>query len=263
MKQTVNTPSKIVQAFELEYLRNRLAQNRNVNDFINTYNKNNPEIANTNSGNKWDKLNVNIDKSKNPMAFDRINSLKKYISGKNLKILNFGFGQGALESELYKMKPLPSLIGIDISSKSVKKAQKKFKKWVFIVGGIERVKVYKNSFDYVVCSEVLEHISPRNTLATLRQFYKCLKPGGYLLVSVPLNEGLERLIENGFNPNSHTRIYTPDIIKMELKISGFNYLSSEFLFAFKKGYFFKKIIANFFINIFFKPNVMIVFSQKP
>lgn len=263
MKRTVNISSNIVQAFELEYLRNRLAKDGKIKELLSTYIRNNPEIPNTNFGKKWDKLNIDIDKQCNPMAFDRISSLAKYITGENLKILDFGFGQGALEEELYKTKSNSSLIGVDISPKSVDKARKKFKKWNFIVGGIEKLNKYKNYFDYIVCSEVLEHISPSNILSTLKQFYTSLKPDGYLLVSVPLNEGLEELIRNGVNPNSHTRIYTPEIIKAELKISGFNYLSSEFLFAFQRNYYIKKYIVRIFTNILFKPNVMIILSQKP
>ena len=263
MKQSVNISSNIVKAFKLEYLRNKLATKGDIKELIHTYDRSNPEIPNTNSGKKWDTLNINIDRFNNPMAHDRIISLKKYISGSNLKILDFGFGQGALESELYRTKQHLSLIGIDMSSKSVNKAKKIFKKWKFFVGGIEKLRKYKAHFDYIVCSEVLEHISPRYTLLTLKQFYSSLKSGGYFLISIPLNEGLEELIKKGKNPNSHTRIYTPAIIKAELEISWFKIIASEFLFAFRKYYFLKKIIAKMFTNILFKPNVMIILSQKP
>lgn len=263
MKNSVNTNHKLDQIFELEYLRNNLAKNGKLSQLIKTYSMKDLEIINTNTGRKWDILNKVIDRSKNPMAFDRVKCLSRYILGNNLKILDFGFGQGALENVLYENSKISNLIGVDMSPKSVIRAKSKFRKWKFTTGGIEKIKRYKNYFDYVISTEVLEHIPPSKILNTLKQFYISLKTKGYLLISIPLNEGLEELLRNGKNPNSHTRIYTPAIIKSELKITGFKYFASECLFAFKKHYFLKKYIARMFGNILFKPNVMIVLSQKP
>lgn len=262
MKNSVNTNQRLDKIFELEYLRNKLAKNGELSQLVKTYSKKDLEITNTNTGKKWDSLNKDIDCSINPMAFDRIKSLSKYIIGNNLKILDFGFGQGALENILYGKNKISILIGLDISQKSVEKAKNKFKDWKFVVGGVEKVMKYKKYFDYVICSEVLEHIPPSKILNTLKQFYMSIKPNGYLLISIPLNEGLEELLRNGNNPNSHTRIYTPDVIKAELKIAGFKYIASEFLFAFNKHYSLKKYIVRVFGNIIFKPNVMIVLAQK-
>lgn len=257
-----NKQSYLIQAFELEYLRDKLSANGEIKKLISTYKKGFPEIPNTNSGEKWDKLNLEIKKDENPMAYDRIFSLNRYIKGKKKKILDFGFGQGALEDLFKKRGKDLDIVGIDMSSKSVKKAKLKFKDWNFFVGGISKIKRYRKYFDYVVCSEVLEHISPSSVLSTLKQFNSCLKPNGKLLISIPLNEELENLVKIGNNFNSHTRIYTPDIIKSELEISRFKLIKYEFLYAFNKNYLLKKLVARVFGQLFFKPNVMIVLSQK-
>ncbi len=251
------------KAFSLEYLRDDLAKKRSLIEFKNTYRKRNPEISNTNSGKKWDKLNTSILQENNPMAFDRINSLLKYIDGKGLRILDYGFGQGALEEKLYRAGKCTSLVGIDISAESVKKAKNKFKKWNFFKGDVGEITDNKGLFDYIVCSEVLEHISPNKTFSLLERFYKSIKRNGYLLISVPINEGLEKMILKGENPNSHTRIYTPDIIKTELQIAGFKYIRSEYLYAFHNHYNLKKFLTKLFFQKTKKPNIIIILSQKP
>lgn len=257
---------RFIKAFDLEYLRDSLARDGKLREFKNTYRKGNPEIPNINSGKMWDHLNKDIRKQDNPMAHDRVKSLIKYIKSGDINILDYGFGQGALEEELYKRKEHINLIGIDISRNSVNKAKKRFKKWKFIEGSLlNNIDIYtpQNFFDYIVCSEVLEHISPSNTFSLLEKFYKSLKRNGFLLLSIPLNEGLEELIRKGKNPNAHSRIYTEEIIKKELIISGFKFIKSEFLYAFHKYYFLKKIVTNLVLKKIKKPNIIIIFSQKP
>lgn len=251
-----------IQAFELEKLRDTFAKKGLFVKLIETYKRGNPEILNTNSSKKWDKLNVDIREHNNPMAFDRMKCLARYIKGNNLNILDYGFGQGSLERLIYKQNKHARLVGIDISSKSVMKAKKKFKEWNFLVGKIDKMKKYRDFFDYIVCSEVLEHISPSDTFGILKQFYRSLKPGGKLLMSVPMNEGLAALIEKGENPNSHTRVYTPEIIKAELRVTGFEYIQSEFLYAFHKYYALKKFITKLLLYSVIKPNVMIILAKK-
>ncbi len=263
MVNRVNMDKKYKKAFDLEYFRDSLAKKESLKKFRNTYRKGNSEIPNTNSGKKWDRLNIGILQENNPMAFDRVNSLLKYISGRDLKILDYGFGQGAFEEKLFRTGKCTNLIGIDISAESVRKAKKKFKEWDFFKGDINKIKEYKNLFDYIVCSEVLEHISPSKTFSILERFHKSLKRKGFLLISVPLNEGLEEMIERGENPNFHTRIYTSEIIKTELQIAGFKLIKSEFLYAFHNQYYFRKFLTNLLFREIKKPNVIIILSQKP
>jgi len=47
---------------------------------------------------------------------------------------------------------------------------------------------YRNKFDTIIMSHVLEHIDIRNWEAVLRKLKSCLIPGGYLIVIVPYLE---------------------------------------------------------------------------
>lgn len=251
-----------IEAFELEDERNILANNNLISEFIETYSKKSLEIPNLNSGSKWDKLNkVNIDKISNPMAYYRINTIHNFIfyDKHNIKLMDIGFGQGALEDRLNKSNKCSELWGIDISKDSVLDKQRKYPKWKFIIGDITKIKLPKMYFDYIIISEVLEHINPSRVLSVLTKIHTSLKKGGYIIVSVPLNEGLEEMINKGVNPNAHVRIYTPSIIKLELAITGYKVEKSVEIYAFHYFYHLKSLIAKLFYK---KPNNIIILAQK-
>ena len=71
------------EAIEIEMIRQKLAQKGNISKLVSMYKNKFPEILNTNTGEKWDKLNdVGISKKSYPMAFDRIKSNWKNCYGK-------------------------------------------------------------------------------------------------------------------------------------------------------------------------------------
>ena len=105
---------------------------------------------------------------------------------------------------------------------------------------------------------------PHNhTFEALSELFRVIKKNGNLIVSVPLNEGLQMLISNNINPNGHVRVYTSSLIKAELKISGFNIIDEQYLYAFKKNYKLKKFIVTRFIKNYRKPNNIIIVARKP
>lgn len=239
--------------FRLEELRSRLAEAKDYSELKKTYSPKYPEINDLNTPKLWDKLNFEITDAKTqyPMMWDRINTVARMIPRGVNKVLDIGFGGGLLEDIVGNSY---DWYGIDISPKSVKTAYGKHPDKHFQVGQITNLKFPKNYFDCVVVLEVMEHIPPRLTFKALSQVYKVLKPGGYLMVSVPLNEGLEHM---GSNPNAHVRVYTPPLIEAELKIGGFKIIDRKFLYAFHKYYYVKKLFG--FLK---QPNIIILLSQK-
>ncbi|MEM7397046.1 MAG: methyltransferase domain-containing protein [Verrucomicrobiota bacterium] len=81
-------------------------------------------------------------------------------------------------------------------------------------------------FDFVLCSEMLEHLPANSVLPLLREMYRVLKPGGVLLATSPnLTSLMNRLLmlaganplhlpipeeQNGFQTFPHIQLYTPD-----------------------------------------------------
>jgi len=251
-----------IKAFKLECERDRLAKNNLLNELSDTYSGGIPEIPNLNSGVKWDKLNrVNIDEFTNPMAYHRVNIVHDFIvyDKDRYKLLDIGFGQGALEEKLNKSNKCSELWGIDISKESVSDKKREYPSWKFIVGDIMKVNLPKKYFDYVVILEVLEHIDPSKILIVLSKINASLKNGGYIIVSVPLNEGLEEMINKGINPNAHVRAYTSNIIKSELKMTGYRIEKFVYLYAFHFLYGLKSMFAKYFFK---KPNNIVLLAQK-
>lgn len=54
---------------------------------------------------------------------------------------------------------------------------------VAIVGDIEAIPADANSFDSVVCTQVLEHVP--HPVRAIQEVYRVLRPGGHILVTIP------------------------------------------------------------------------------
>lgn len=243
----------ITDPFRLEEQRSELAKKKNYSDLKKTYSPKYPEIDDQNTPKLWDKLNFEVTdiKTQNPMMWDRIHTVAKSIPKEVNKVLDIGFGGGLLEDIV---DTCYDWHGIDISPKSVKSALTKHPGKHFRVSQITDLKFPKDYFDCVIVLEVMEHIPPRLTFTALSQIYKVLKPGGRLIVSVPLNEGLEHM---NSNPNAHVRVYTPALIEAELNTGGFKVYDKKFLYAFHRYYYIKKLFG------FLKhPNIIILLAQK-
>jgi hypothetical protein len=87
-----------------------------------------------------------------------------------------------------------------------------------LVLNIEKVDLPADSFDVVVANHILEHVDDRRAFAELSRI---LKPGGVLIVTVPLVEGWDVTYENPairtpddrrlhFNRHNHVRFYGRD-----------------------------------------------------
>jgi ubiquinone/menaquinone biosynthesis C-methylase UbiE len=253
--------------FATEAIRAELAKDRNFDELRKMYAASYPEISDHNTPKFWDGLNVpdNPVITDNPMEKDRHKIVSRLIMGEHLSIVHIGFGSGNLEHRYFQSHSQDTINwhGIDISPASVQKVQRDFPKGKFEIGDIVHMKLPSDHFDYAIASEVLEHIPPRNTFKALSEVFRVVKPGGYFIISVPLNEGLEEMIARGENPNAHVRIYTPELIKTELRMTGFTILDEKKLFAFHKWYSVKTVLAKYVLFGKYKPNNIILRAQKP
>ncbi len=98
--------------------------------------------------------------------------------------LDAGCGTGVLGRWLASTKEC-RVHGVDASEAMIRHAQPDPRMTFEQVESICRVPVESGSFDGILCSSVLEYVDePREAL---REFFRLLKPGGLLLVSVPHN----------------------------------------------------------------------------
>ncbi len=107
--------------------------------------------------------------------------------------LNIGVGSGRFEDlaqekgvDIYALDPVPksietlqSRLGLGEKARS---------------GYSQDIPFPDSTFDFVVASEVLEHLSPEITAATLKEIRRVLKPGGAFIGTVPARENLQEQI---------------------------------------------------------------------
>ena len=87
-----------------------------------------------------------------------------------------------------------------------------------------------NSFDWVICSHVLEHVDDDS--AALRELHRVVRPGGRALLLTPVSTHLGATIEDPtcvdeqerlrrFGQKDHVRIYTSDTLCARVESAGF------------------------------------------
>lgn len=97
------------------------------------------------------------------------------------KILDAGCGEGFTLSKLYEFKIGKELEGIDSSEQAIELGKKMYPHLSLKIGDIYTLRYIDNSFDIVICTEVLEHLQdPKEALKELVRVSK-----KYLLLTVP------------------------------------------------------------------------------
>ena len=96
-----------------------------------------------------------------------------------------------------------------------------------------------NSFDFILCNHVLEHIP--DDVTAMKELYRVLKKGGTLIAQVPLNESAETTFEDDsitdpaertkiFGQYDHVRVYGMDyytrLTQTGFKAEGINFLET-------------------------------------
>lgn len=245
--------------FRIEEARHFLALSGDIDELRSLYSKELPEIKNLNTSRFWNKKLKNNESifSQDGMTKDRIKIVSSMLCGAK-KILDIGAGHGYLEEYLASKRIYDglSLYANDLSSESVKNLKSRFEGY-FEVQSIYRLKYRKIFFDAICCLEVLEHVPPSRVLSVLKKIRILLKKEGIFILSVPTNEGLEKMQNNS---SGHVRTYTIPIIKAELEMAGFCIKKVKTLYAFKDLYKLKKNTSRIFSRRW-KPNNIIIQSQ--
>ncbi len=244
----------------MDLVRENFIREDEINKFKKTYQKQINREANFNTGKFWDEKFSTIESSlssQDGMTKDRVRTAYNFIPKGAKRILDIGAGLGFIE-ELLSKNPHASITGIDVSSNAIKSLKGRFK------GNFKQASLYSisfpvSSFDVILALEVLEHIPASKIFSILRKINKFIKRGGYFILSVPMNEGLEKMKDN---PNGHSRAYTENIITTELQISGFKVIDLKKFIAFKDFYFVKSRILSRVLKDRWMPNNIVIKAQK-
>lgn len=142
-----------------------------------------------------------------------------YRERRKLLGLDIGCGEGNVIIPLASIEL--DMVGLDISLPAIKEAKRRATTYgfniSFIAGDAEKLMFRDESFDFVICSEVLEHLhAPEKVLAAV---YRILKRKGLLIITVPngygpycliydhlRNKVISRLFKIG--PSEHIQAFT-------------------------------------------------------
>ena len=155
------------------------------------------------------------------------------------RILDLGCGEGRHALNIYCENRVLS-VGADLSADSLAVAAEKKRQLVSGKGRLQLLQTdgcclpfADNSFDRVVCSEMLEHIPQYQKV--LAEISRVLRDGGILCVSVP-RYWPERLCwwlsrEYRSEPGGHIRIFRGNILRKEIEGLDFKHYKTHYAHA--------------------------------
>ncbi len=106
-------------------------------------------------------------------------SIAKYIQKGNYAVLDVGCSSGELISFTHKSKGSKGY-GLDISKIAIREARKRHPECTFTLGSAEAPPFSNNTFDYIICYDLLEHVN--HPERAVKEFARILKPNGKLIL---------------------------------------------------------------------------------
>lgn len=167
-------------------------------------------------------------------------------------VLDIGCGNGRHSCEAYRHQGV-NVIGVDLNYDDVYKTQFLLNTmdedgsnggglWLTLTGDITKLPFADNTFDTVICSEVLEHI-PKDDVA-INEIIRVLKPDKILAVSVPRfwPERICWAISEQYRTDEggHVRIYNKRKLIKLLESAGVKYQANHFAHALHTPYWWLK-----------------------
>jgi len=132
------------------------------------------------------------------------------------RILDVGCGRG------YILSKVPSehrqLFGFDISLEGIEQAKQRVKEGNFYLGDASNIPFKSDTFDCLICSELLEHIQGDDPIT---ECYRVLKPDGIALFTVPNGRG-----PAGDIP-THIRLFSFSSFVDYVTAAGFEIISTQ------------------------------------
>jgi len=172
--------------------------------------------------------------------------LKKMQLKSNSKFLDLGCGEGRHCFGAYMSEEI-DVFGFDMSLSDVGKAKENFdqfnentstKSCNFGVADAKKLPFKDNTFDFIICSEVLEHIIDYQS--ALSEINRILKPEGKLAVSVPkfFPEWIcwKLSIDYQNTPGGHVRIFKFKELKNDIANYGLNFSQRHWAHALHSPY---------------------------
>ena len=130
--------------------------------------------------------------------YDRYIKILKTIlpTKKKIKILDVGCALGDFTKRVWLLDQKNEIFGIDISENAIARVSKEYPNMKFRVASLPTLPFNENSFDLILCVEVLYYLNPEDRIKSLENIKRVLKPGGYFLFSGVLDGGIRYFAED-------------------------------------------------------------------
>ncbi len=167
-------------------------------------------------------------------------------------VADMGGGTGRIV-ELYSPRATSTTI-VDPSKEQLVHAEKAAtdkNKATYLIGTVEKLPFPDRTFDTAVCVRVFHYV--KDPWKAIRETYRVLKPGGYLILEIPNKRHFKNRVKNSFGVVRHRPIDTtivsddmfvnhdPDEIALILTTVGFNIVEKRSVSNFRSA-FLKKIL---------------------
>ncbi len=136
------------------------------------------------------------------------------------KVIDVGCGLGYLLSRIEQ--PAGSLYGMDVGLGALKVARQWVENGNFCLGDVTNIPYQSDSFDYMLSTEVLEHLTVEQGAKAAGECYRVLKPGGVAIFTVPNGKGVM-----GDYFNAHIRFFSIEAVTALIKDAGFEIVSLQ------------------------------------
>ncbi len=169
-------------------------------------------------------------------------------------VLDLGCGEGRHVISVYLEQDVQA-VGVDLSLKDLKASKEKFaafdqsgnsaKSFGLSAANALQLPFADNTFDKVICSEVLEHIPDYE--AALCEINRVLKPGGLFCASVPRAwpEKICWFFSEAYHnvEGGHLRIFEASQLNKQIESMGFSTLHRHWAHALHSPFWWMKCIA--------------------
>lgn len=115
---------------------------------------------------------------------------------KKIKILDIGCALGDFTKRVWQLNLENEIFGIDISENAINRISEEYPDMKFMVGSLPKLSFKENSFDLILCLEVLYYLNKEGRVESLKNIRKVLKPDGYLFFSGVLDGGVRYFAED-------------------------------------------------------------------
>jgi 2-polyprenyl-3-methyl-5-hydroxy-6-metoxy-1,4-benzoquinol methylase len=161
--------------------------------------------------------------------------LEKLPVEKFTKVLDAGCGSGLYAEQMAQKFPWITVIAVDVKKQDFQFGQ--LSNLLFREGDLLKLED-SNSYDFIYCVDVLEHIP--NNVTVMENFYHALKDGGYLYLHMPYVIGEKRIFPERFfeefnrwaDKDHIGKQYKLDEIKLVLQKLGFEIIGAEYTIGF-------------------------------